>query len=142
MPYVLPVSLPWARVGNAYAWMTGTEAREVALKRAHLGLLTELKLYTDKIDAIQRVGDGLECVGCAVPPPVMYTSVWHTSRCLWTPSSGGVFAAKPWVKLRRQPAATTLAMAVTTKKQAHNHPIPSVLQPPLAWSNGSSGSCK
>ena len=48
--------------------MTGTEAREVALKRAHLGLLTELKLYTDKIDAIQRVGDGLECVGCAVPP--------------------------------------------------------------------------
>ena len=68
MPYVLPVSLPWARVGNAYAWMTGTEAREVALKRAHLGLLTELKLYTDKIDAIQRVGDGLECVGCAVPP--------------------------------------------------------------------------
>ena len=56
----------------------------MALKRAHLGLLTELKLYTDKIDAIQRVGDGLECVGCAVPPPVMYTSVCHTSRCLWT----------------------------------------------------------
>ena len=45
-------------------------------------------------------------------------------------------------KVMLERATTTLAMAVTTKKQAHNHPIPSVLQPPLAWSNGSSGSCK
>ena len=34
-------------------------AAGASLKRAHIGLLTELNVYTDKIDEVERLGDAV-----------------------------------------------------------------------------------